>query len=312
VIPVHLKGRDLLRDDWNPDEVRAVLDLADFLKARQRQRVPHRHLEGRTLAMVFDKPSTRTRVSFAVAMAQLGGSALTFARDELQLGRGETVRDTALVLSGYVDGIVIRTFAQSLVEELAAHASVPVLNGLTDDFHPCQALSDLMTIREQLGEIGGARVAYVGDGNSNVCHSLLVSAARLGAHVVVASPSVYAPRPDVVDAAKAAAAESGGSVELVVEPIQAARGADVLYTDVWTSMGQEEQRETRLRDLNGYAVDASLLSLASERAIVMHCLPAHVGEEITEDVLYGERSAVWQQAENRLHVQKALLALVIR
>jgi ornithine carbamoyltransferase len=312
VISAQLKGRDFLRvNDWAPDELTLVLDLADRLKARQRERVPHRHLEGRSLGMIFQKPSTRTRVSFEVGIAQLGGIGLYLAAGDLQLGRGETIRDTATVLSRYLDGIMIRTFRQADVDELAEHAEVPVLNGLTDEFHPCQALADVMTIRERLGTFEGVRVAYLGDGN-NVCHSLMVACAKLGADFIAATPAGYEPSDEVVGWARAAAEAAGCTVELTTDPRAAASGADVLYTDVWTSMGQEEERERRLADLAGYGIDEATVALASERAVVLHCLPAHYGEEIAEDVLYGPSSAVWDQAENRLHAQKALMALVIR
>jgi ornithine carbamoyltransferase len=312
VIAVALKGRDFLRvNDWAPDELLFVLELADRLKARQRERIDHRHLEGRTLGMIFQKPSTRTRVSFEVGMFHLGGTALYLAAGDLQLGRGETIKDTARVLSRYLDGIMIRTFAQSDVDELAAHADIPVINGLTDEFHPCQALADVMTIRERLGEFDGVRVAYLGDGN-NVCHSLMVACAKLGMDFVAATPEGYQPAETVVGWAREAAEASGGSLELERDPRAAARGADVLYTDVWTSMGQDEEHDRRVRDLEAYRIDEALVALASERAVVLHCLPAHYGEEITEEVLYGPRSAVWDQAENRLHSQKALMASVIR
>jgi ornithine carbamoyltransferase len=312
VISAQLKGRDFLRvNDWDADELVQVLDLADRLKARQRERVEHRHLEGRSLGMIFQKPSTRTRVSFEVGMFQLGGTALYLAAGDLQLGRGETIKDTGAVLSRYLDGIMIRTFAQTDVDELAAAADIPVINGLTDDFHPCQALADVMTIRERLGSFDGVRVAYLGDGN-NVCNSLMVAAAKLGMDFVAATPDGYEPSAEVVGWAKAAANVSGSSVELTHDPRGAAEGADVLYTDVWTSMGQDEERERRLADLAGFGIDDTLVSLGSERVIVLHCLPAHYGEEITEEVLYGPRSAIWDQAENRLHAQKALMALVIR
>jgi ornithine carbamoyltransferase len=312
VIAVALKGRDFLRvNDWAPDELLFVLELADRLKARQREHIDHRHLEGRTLGMIFQKPSTRTRVSFEVGMFHLGGTALYLAAGDLQLGRGETIKDTARVLSRYLDGIMIRTFAQADVDELAAHADIPVMNGLTDEFHPCQALADVMTIRERLGEFDGVRVAYLGDGN-NVCHSLMVACAKLGMDFVAATPEGYEPTETVVGWAREAADASGGSVELGHDPRAAAQGADVLYTDVWTSMGQEDERDRRVRDLEAYRIDDALVALASERAIVLHCLPAHYGEEITEEVLYGPRSAVWDQAENRLHSQKALMASVIR
>jgi ornithine carbamoyltransferase len=312
VISAQLKGRDFLRvNDWDADELISVLDLADRLKARQRERVEHRHLEGRSLGMIFQKPSTRTRVSFEVGMFQLGGTALYLAAGDLQLGRGETIEDTGTVLSRYLDGIMIRTFAQADVDALATAADIPVINGLTDDFHPCQALADVMTIRERLGGFNGVRVAYLGDGN-NVCHSLMVACAKLGMDFVAATPEGYEPSDEVVGWARAAANVSGRSIELTNDPRAGAEGADVLYTDVWTSMGQDEERERRLADLAGFGIDDALLQLGSERAIVLHCLPAHYGEEITKEVLYGPRSAVWDQAENRLHAQKALMALVIR
>jgi ornithine carbamoyltransferase len=302
-----LKGRSFTRvADWSRDELLSVLDFADDLKQRQARREEHHLLPGRTLAMIFQKPSTRTRVSFEVGMTQLGGHALYLAAGDLQLGRGETLRDTAVVLSRYVDGIMIRTFEQDDVEELARNASIPVINGLTDSSHPCQALADVMTIRERLGRLEGVRVAYLGDGN-NVCASLMVACAKLGAPFVAATPEGYEPAAEVVEVAR----EAGGEVELTHDPRAAAEGADVLYTDVWTSMGQEEERERRLRDLDGFGVDETLVRLANDDAIVLHCLPAHYGEEITEDVLYGPQSAVWDEAENRLHAQKALLALVI-
>ena len=302
-----LKGRSFTRvADWSRDELLSVLDFADDVKQRQARREKHHLLPGRTLAMIFQKPSTRTRVSFEVGMTQLGGHALYLAAGDLQLGRGETLRDTAVVLSRYVDGIMIRTFEQDDVEELARNASIPVINGLTDSSHPCQALADVMTIRERLGRLEGVRVAYLGDGN-NVCASLMVACAKLGAPFVAATPEGYEPAVEVVEVAR----EAGGEVELTHDPRAAAEGADVLYTDVWTSMGQDEEREQRLRDLDGFGIDESLVRLADDDAIVLHCLPAHYGEEITEDVLYGPRSAVWDEAENRLHAQKALLALVI-
>jgi ornithine carbamoyltransferase len=312
VVAVALKGKDFLRvNDWAAEDLLSLLEVADRLKIRQREGVEHRHLEGRTLGMIFQKPSTRTRVSFEVGMFQLGGTALYLAAGDLQLGRGETIKDTARVLSRYLDGIMIRTYAQSDVDELAEHADIPVINGLTDEFHPCQALADVMTIRERLGGFEGIRVAYLGDGN-NVCHSLMVACGKLGMDFVAATPEGYDPDAEVVEWAREAATASDASVELVLDPRAAAEGADVLYTDVWTSMGQDEEHARRVRDLEDYRIDDALVSLASERAIVLHCLPAHYGEEITEEVLYGERSAVWDQAENRLHAQKALMALIIR
>jgi ornithine carbamoyltransferase len=302
VVSESLKGRNFTRvADWSGEELLRVLDLADDLKERQQRREEHHLLPGRALGMIFQKPSTRTRVSFEVGIAQLGGHGLYLAASDLQLGRGETLRDTATVLSRYLDGLMIRTFAQDDVEELARHATIPVINGLTDSSHPCQALADVMTIRERLGRFEGVRVAYLGDGN-NVCASLMVAAAKLGMEFVAATPEGYEPPAQAVELAKP---------ELTHDPREAAEGADVLYTDVWTSMGQEEERERRLRDLDGFGIDDELVRLAGENAIVLHCLPAHYGEEITEDVLYGPQSAVWDQAENRLHAQKALMALVI-
>jgi ornithine carbamoyltransferase len=305
-VPETLKGRSFTRvADFSAEELELVLDLAERLKTtpREEQYV----LPGRSLGMIFQKPSTRTRVSFEVGIAQLGGYGLYLRADDLQLGRGETIRDTATVLSRYLDGIVIRTFAQSDVEELAEHADIPVINGLTDETHPCQALADMLTIRERLGRLKNVRVTYLGDGN-NVCASLMVAAARLGSSFVAATPHGYEPDERAIAVARAA----GGDVAVVDDPAEAVRGADVLYTDVWTSMGQEEERERRLRDLAGFGIDDQLLRQAGNGAIVLHCLPAHYGEEITEEVLYGAQSAVWDQAENRLHAQKALMALVIR
>jgi ornithine carbamoyltransferase len=311
-VPQHLKGRHFTRiGSWTSEELKTVLDLADRLKELQAAREPHELLPGRTLGMIFQKPSTRTRVSFEVGIAQLGGRGLYLAASDLQLGRGETIRDTARVLSRYLDGIMIRTFAQEDVEELADHADVPVINGLTDYAHPAQALADLMTIRERLGRLSGTRLAYLGDGN-NVCISLMVGAARFGMRFVAATPQGYEPDATAVTAARRAAVQMGGTVELVRDPKEAARQADVLYTDVWTSMGQEEEAEQRRRDLAGFQIDEETVGRAQSDAIVMHCLPAHYGEEITESVLYGPQSAVWDQAENRLHVQKALMALIMR
>ena len=302
-----LKGRSFTRvADWSRDELLEVLDLADDLKRLQRAREEHHLLPGRTLGMIFQKPSTRTRVSFEVGIYQLGGTGLYLSAGDLQLGRGETIRDTAVVLSRYLDAIMIRTFAQSDVEELATNASIPVINGLTDSAHPCQALADVMTIRERFGRLEGLKVVYLGDGN-NVCASLMVACAKLGMEFVAATPADYRPEEEAIRIAR----EAGGTVELVDDP-RAVAGADVLYTDVWTSMGQDEEREQRLKDLVGFGIDSELVKQAGDNAIVLHCLPAHYGEEIAEDVLYGPQSAVWDQAENRLHAQKALMALVIR
>jgi ornithine carbamoyltransferase len=303
-----LKGRSFTRvADWSTDELLEVLGLADELKRLQQAREEHQLLPGRTLGMIFQKPSTRTRVSFEVGIYQLGGTGLYLSAGDLQLGRGETIKDTAVVLSRYLDAIMIRTFAQSDVEELASNASIPVINGLTDSSHPCQALADVMTIRERFGRLEGLKVVYLGDGN-NVCASLMIACAKLGIAFVAATPSGYRPDEEAVRIAR----DAGGSVELADDPHVAVAGADVLYTDVWTSMGQEEEQQQRLHDLAGFGINASLVKEAGTDAIVLHCLPAHYGEEITEEVLYSRQSAVWDQAENRLHAQKGLMALVIR
>ena len=302
-----LKGRDFLRvADWSREELTALLDLADRLKAEQRERIEHRLLPGRAIGLIFEKPSLRTRVSFEVGIGQLGGIPVHLPGAEIGLGQRESIRDMGYVLSRYLDAILIRTFEQSLVEELAEHASIPVVNGLTDSSHPCQAIADAMTIRERLGRTDGVRVAWLGDGN-NVCASLMVICAKLGMALVAATPEGYEPS----SAAIAAAVAAGGAPEIVRDPRDAIRDADVLCTDVWTSMGQEAEREQRLRDLAGYSIDEEALRLAGAGAIVLHCLPAHIGEEITEEVLYGPQSAAWDEAENRLHAQKALLALIV-
>ena len=302
-----LKGRSFTKvADWSRPELEAVLDLADELKVD-----PHRPLlPSRTVGLIFHKPSTRTRVSFGVGISQLGGTGFFFTADELQLGRAETLRDTAVVLSRYLDAIVIRTFTQDDVEQLAEHATIPVVNALTDDAHPCQILADLMTIRERRGALDALRIVYLGDGN-NVCASLMVGAATFGMHFVAATPPAYVPPERAVEIARGRAAESGGSIELTDDARGAVAGADVLYTDVWTSMGQESEQAQRRRDLAGYGIDAELVRAAGEEALVLHCLPAHYGEEITEEVVYGPQSAVFDEAENRLHTQKALLALII-
>jgi ornithine carbamoyltransferase len=300
-----IKGRDFLRvDDLGQGAVEAVLDLADRLKALQHRRVPHAWLGGRMLGMVFEKPSTRTRVSFEVGMVQLGGHAVHLSGGESQLGRGEPIEDTGAVLSRYLDAIVIRTHAHARVEELAAAASVPVINGLTDDHHPCQALADLQVLRERLGGLAGRRLAWVGDGRSNVFHSLAAAAVLTEMEVVVAAPAGYEP-----DAA--ALGGAAGSVEVVDDPVAAVNGADAVVTDTFTSMGQESDRERRLADLGAYQVNSELLRHAAPGHVVLHCLPAHCGEEITREVLWGPSSAVWDEAENRLHVQKALLAMIV-
>jgi ornithine carbamoyltransferase len=290
-LSVSLAGRDLLRiSDLVPAEAERILDLAVELRANPRQPLA----PGSTLGLYFSKHSTRTRVSFSVAMAHLGGTAIALSPDELQISRGESLHDTAQALSRYVDALAVRTHAHEELEAWAEWASVPVINALTADEHPCQALADALTIRDRLGGLDGVRVAWVGDG-SNVLVSLAALGNLLGYEVVSACPPGY----------------EATDVENVVEPSLAVAGADVIVTDTWISMGQEHERARRLRDLEPYRLDDRLLSLAAPDAFVMHCLPAHAGEEITADLLYGDRSAIWDEAENRLHVQKALLALLL-
>jgi ornithine carbamoyltransferase len=307
-----LAGRDLLRStDLAPAELSGLLELASDLKRAMREGRQQQLCPGRTLGMVFEKRSTRTRVSFEVGMAQLGGHALHLSgANELQIGRGESLRDTAMVLSRYLDALMVRTYAQADVDELARFASVPVINGLTDDEHPCQALADLQTLAERFGDLHRLRLAYVGDGN-NVCRSLVALAAMAGCDVTIATPPGYQ-----LDAASLAwsreqAERSGGSVRETEDPDEAARGAAAIYTDVFVSMGQEDEEARRLADLMPYRIDARRAALLAPGGCVLHCLPAHYGQEIDEDVLYGERSAVWDQAENRLHAQKALLAALL-
>jgi ornithine carbamoyltransferase len=302
-----LKGRDFLRvADWSGEELLAVLDLADRLKDGRKRYVDEPLLPGRSVGLIFEKPSLRTRVSFELAVEQLGGHAVHLTGSEVGLGEREPTRDIGYVLSRYLDAIMIRTFAQAVVEELAEHAYVPVVNGLTDDTHPCQALADAMTIRERLGRLAGVRVAWLGDGN-NVCASLMAICAKLGMEFVSATPPGYEPSAEAIAAARAA----GGDPVMVEDPRAAAAGADVLCTDVWTSMGKEAERDRRRRDLAGHRIDSALLALAAPEAIVLHCLPAHVGDEITGEVLYGPQCAAWDEAENRLHSEKALLALIV-
>ncbi len=296
----------LTGEEITAEELDALLDRAIELKADRRA---SEALDGRSVALIFDKPSTRTRISFEVGVNELGGHPVVLREGEMQLSRGESPRDTSLVLSRYVSAIAIRTGAHAIAEGLAEHSSVPVVNMLTADHHPCQALADLMTLRERFGDLHGLKLVYVGDGN-NVAHSLMILGAKAGLEVVVAAPSELAPSPEVEKAA-AAAAVNGGVVTVTDDAAGAAAGAHALYTDVWVSMGDEDS-ESRRELLAPYRLDEALMERADERAVALHCLPAHPGEEITEGVLYGDRSAIWDQAENRLHAQKALLELLLR
>ena len=279
-----------------------LIERARELKALPRSEQPHT-LRGRCVALLFEKPSTRTRVSFHVGISQLGGEPLVLRGDDLQLARGESVADTARVLSRYVDAIVARLSDHGMIEELAASSDVPVVNALTPLHHPCQALADALTLAERFGQLEGLRLAYVGDGN-NVCHSLMLIGAEFGMRVAVATPPELQPREEIVLAA-------GDAVELLSDPVAAARGARALYTDVWVSMGDEDEAKARRKVLAPYQLNEELLAVAADDAVVLHCLPAHPGEEITSELLYGDRSAVWDQAENRLHAQKALLQTLL-
>jgi len=306
-----MKGKDLLSlHDLSTQEIDLMLDTARHLKLRLKAGDRPPLLAGKVLGMIFHKPSTRTRVSFETAMFHLGGHALNLRSDELQLSRGETIADTARVLSRYVDAVMIRTYSHDDVAELARWASVPVINGLTDLLHPCQALADLLTIREVKGCLRGVKLAFVGDGN-NVAHSLMYAGAKTGMKVTIASPDGYEPDAEITRSAVEDAGATGARIEIVRDPREAVSDADVVYTDVWASMGQEEEAAERRRAFAGYQVSGDLLRRAKPDAVFMHDLPAHRGEEVTDEVMDGPRSVVWQQAENRLHAQKALLALIV-
>ncbi|OYD08078.1 ornithine carbamoyltransferase [Paludifilum halophilum] len=304
-------GTDCLRlADYSPRKVETLIRKAEEMKLQHQRGTRDFPLIGKTLAMIFEKPSTRTRVSFEAGMTQLGGSALPLNRQELQWGRGETAGDTARVLSGYVDGILIRTHRHTTVEQLAKHASIPVINGLTDLHHPCQALADLLTLKEVKGELTGLHVAYIGDGN-NVLHSLMEAAAVTGIHLRAAFPPGYEPDPAVTEQAKELCTATGGSITFTGDPAEAAEKADAVYTDVWASMGQEEEKEKRVKNFAGFQVDKALMDRAKTDAVFLHCLPAYRGLEVSAEVIDGPQSVVFQQAENRLHAQKALLDLLL-
>lgn len=298
-------------NDVSPDELRLILEQAQRLKAMQKRGEPHRLLEGKTLAMIFEKHSTRTRTSFEVGMFQLGGHAVFLSSEATQMGRGEPLEDTARVLSGYVDVIMARVYEHSTVTGLAKYAKVPVINGLSDLEHPVQILADLQTILEEKGKLEGLKVAYIGDGN-NVANSLMIGCAKAGMHFSIACPEGYEPDKKLTELAKKIAAEQHGSVEITRDPKTAAKQADALYTDVWVSMGQEEESQKRLKAFKSYQVNAALLSVANKGCIVLHDLPAHRGEEISVDAIEGPQSRVFQEAENRLHAQKALLTLLLK
>lgn len=306
-----LKGKDLLTLlDYNKEEVEDLIQLAVDLKKLTKAGKCPPLLEGKTLGMIFEKHSTRTRISFEVGMKQLGGNGMFMHARDLQIGRGETVHDTGHVLSGYLDGIMIRANSHEMVKELAEHASIPVINGLTDIYHPCQALADILTIHEVKGYTKGLKLAYVGDGN-NVAHSLVIAAAYMGMHIAVATPVGYEADAEIIEKAKAIALENGGSLFVSNDPIEAVINADAIYTDVWTSMGQETEAQKRLEDFKGFQINDELVANAKSDYMFLHCLPAHREEEVSTSVIDGPNSYIFQQAENRLHAQKAVLASVM-
>jgi ornithine carbamoyltransferase len=306
-----LQGRSFLTiHDFTPAEVSGLLENAVELKAKQKAREPHKLLERRSVAMIFMKSSTRTRVSFELGIEQLGMQPMFLSASDIQLRVGETLKDTANVMSRYVDAIMIRTFAQNDVEELSEFGQIPIINGLTDDHHPCQGMADALTVLEHCGGLEGKTLVYSGDGN-NVAHSLAEVGAKTGMRIVICTPEDYRPDMAIVERAMADAKETGASIELTSDLRAAAEGADVIYTDTFTSMGQEAEHDVRLAALRDYQVNMDLLRHAGPQVKVMHCLPAHWGEEITEEVLYSSHSVVFDQAENRLHAQKAIMAAII-
>lgn len=311
ITQLNLKGRDFIEfTDYSSEEIEYLLELAIDIKKKQKNGEVYQPLKGKTIGLIFEKSSTRTRVSFEVGMFQLGGHALFLSKNDIQLGRGETISDTAGVISRYLDGIMIRTFAHSNVTELAKYADIPVINGLSDDAHPCQVLADFQTVLEHKGKLKGLKMAYVGDGN-NMAHSLMLGAAKLGVHISVASPKEYEPSEAIVNQAKAIAKETGAEIVVTSSPQEAVQNADVIYTDVWASMGFEEEQKAREVAFADYQVDEELVKGAKPDYIFLHCLPAHRGEEVSEGVIDGPNSAIFDQAENRLHAQKALMAALM-
>ncbi|MDQ1911312.1 ornithine carbamoyltransferase [Paenibacillus sp. GD4] len=310
-IAAQLRGRDFIGlVDYTSEEIQYLIDLAIELKKKQKSGEAYQPLKGKTLGMIFEKSSTRTRVSFEVGMYQLGGHALFLSRNDLQIGRGETIGDTAQTMSRYLDGIMIRTFAHRTVIELARNATIPVINGLTDLSHPCQALADYQTILEHKGRLKGLKMAFIGDGN-NMVHSLMMGAAKLGVNFTVATPEGYEPDAEVVQLSKEVAALNGSTIEVVYDPKEAIDGADVVYTDVWASMGMEAEQKEREAAFANYQVNDELVKFAKKDYLFMHCLPAHRGEEVSEGVIDGQNSIIFDQAENRLHAQKAVMAAIM-
>jgi len=307
-----IEVKDLLSvHDLSTTDINQILELAAKLKAQQKNGEEHHLLKGKTLGMIFQKSSTRTRVSFEVGMYQLGGSALFLNANDLQIGRGEPVKDTARVLSRYVDGIMIRTSSHDEVIEMAKFATIPVINALTEMMHPCQALTDIFTVMECKGNLQGLKMAYIGDGN-NMVHSLMHACAKVGIDLAIATPKGYEPDAGILAEALSAAAVTGSRITIGNDPLVAAAQADVLYTDVWASMGRETEQNIRKVAFAGYQINSEVMQAAKKDAIVLHCLPAHRGEEITDEVMESEQSVVFQQAENRLHVQKAIMVLLMK
>jgi ornithine carbamoyltransferase len=308
---VHMKGKSLASlYDLTKEEIEQILKTSELLKFQILRGQEHPLLKGKTLAMIFEKPSTRTRVSFEVGMWQLGGYALYLSATDLQLGRGETIGDTARVLSRYVDGIMARVFAHQTILDLVKYSAVPVINGLSDLTHPCQGLADLFTIYEKKGYLSGLKLAYIGDGN-NVAHSLIYGCSKVGIDIAVANPKGYEPNPKVVSEGREEARRKGKVVTVTNDPVEAVLGADVVYTDVWASMGKEKEHEERVKIFKPYQVNAELVKRAKQDYIFMHCLPAHRGEEVTDEVADSKNSVIFDQAENRMHTQKALMALTM-
>jgi ornithine carbamoyltransferase len=308
---VHLKGKSLASlYDLTKEEIERILKTSELLKFQLLRGEDHHLLKGKTLAMIFEKPSTRTRISFEVGMWQLGGYALYLSASDLQLGRGETIGDTAQVLSRYVNGIMARVFAHQTILDLIKYSKVPVINGLSDFTHPCQGLADLFTIYEKKGRLPGLKLAYVGDGN-NVAHSLLYGCSKVGMNITLACPKGYEPDPEVVSQTKKEGKRSGSKVKVTNDPKEAVKKADIIYTDVWASMGREKEHEKRMKVFRPYQVNAKLIKEAKEDYLFMHCLPAHRGEEVTDEVADSKNSVIFDQAENRLHTQKALLVLMM-
>lgn len=306
-----LKGRDMIElDEYSTEEIQFLLDSAIEIKRKQKNGEVYQPLKGKTIGLIFEKSSTRTRVSFEAGMFQLGGHALFLSKNDIQLGRGEPISDTAQVMSRYLDGLMIRTFGHDNVVNLAKYASIPVINGLSDMAHPCQVLADLQTVLEHKGKLKGLKMAFIGDGN-NMAHSLLIGGAKMGMHVAVASPKGYEADASIVKLSEEIAAQTGGKITITQDPIEAAKDADVIYTDVWASMGFEEEQAQREAAFADYQVNEELVKAAKPDYLFLHCLPAHRGEEVSEGVIDGANSVIFDQAENRLHAQKALMVALM-